>query len=80
MMCLVTLIVRWITLVRISGLAATGADFWPPALSAIPVRPPRPRIAAAAAALAFKFFTSSTSSGLRFAVWGRRIEGRARYG
>ena len=33
-------------------------DFWAPALRATPVRPPRPRIVAAAAMRVFKFFTS----------------------
>ena len=81
MMCLVTRIVRWITLVLTSGLAASDAAFWLPALSARPVRPPSPRIAATAAVLVFKFFTSSTSwPDLPFAVWGGGVEALPRRG
>jgi hypothetical protein len=80
-MCLVTRIVRWITLVLIKGLAASVVAFWPPALRARPVRPPRPRIAATAAVRVFKFFTSSTSwPDLRFAVWGGGVEAIPRRG
>jgi hypothetical protein len=39
------------------GFAASGVDFWPPALRAMPVRPPRPTIVAAAATRVFRFFT-----------------------
>jgi hypothetical protein len=54
--CLVTWIVRRITLVRTKGLETVA--FWLPALSASPARPPSPTTVAAAAILVFKFFTA----------------------
>jgi len=66
-------IVRRITLVRTSGLAAIDADFWLPALSARPVRPPRPTIVAAAATRVFMFFTTAyLLAGFALGSLGRR--------